>query len=141
MKEAEFDANLEEQLRCIAYADANAAVPYVSCKITGYAPMDLLEKLNDQAPLDAEDEGALQRLNARLEKICGAAARRNVSLYVDAEESWIQDAIDRIVEGLMETWNRDKATVHNTVQLYRHDRLAYLKRCHARAASEQTCRS
>ncbi len=129
----EFDANLEEQLRAIAFADANASVPFVSCKITGYAPFALLEKLNEGKALDTEEQGALDRLNHRLTKICQDAAHRDVALYVDAEESWIQDAIDALVDGLMAAWNREKPTVFNTIQLYRHDRLAFLKRSHERA--------
>ena len=73
--QAEFDANLDEQIRCIEYADAHAAVPYVSCKITGYAPFDLLEKLNDGEPLDEEEAQAVERMNQRLTLICEAAAK------------------------------------------------------------------
>jgi proline dehydrogenase len=129
----EFEANLQEQLRAIAFADANASVPFVSCKITGYAPFALLEKLNEGQALDTEEQGVLDRLNHRLAKICEAAAHRDVALYVDAEESWIQDASDGLVDDLMAAWNRDKPTVFNTVQLYRHDRLSFLKRSHERA--------
>jgi len=129
----EFDTNLDEQIRCIEFADRNAAVPYVSCKITGYAPFDLLEKLNDTQSLDADDQAAVQRMNDRLTRICEAAARLDVAVYVDAEESWIQDAIDRIVEDLMARFNTEKPAIFNTVQLYRHDRLDYLKASHQRA--------
>ena len=131
----EFDANLVEQLRCIRFADANPSVPYVSCKITGYAPFALLEKVNAGASLDAEDRAAVERMNDRLTEICTAAAELDVCVYIDAEESWIQDAIDGVVEGLMERFNRHKPTVFNTIQLYRHDRLAYLKASHERAAA------
>ena len=71
----------------------------------------------------------------RLTMICAAAARRDVAVYMDAEESWIQDAIDTVVEDLMARFNRAKPSVFNTVQLYRHDRLAYLKASHRRAVA------
>ena len=129
----EFDANLEEQIRAIQFADRNASVPYVSCKITGYAPFALLEKMNAGEPLTPEESDQKARLEARLEKICEAAAGADVALYVDAEESWIQDAIDAIVDDLMARWNKETPSVFNTVQLYRHDRLAFLKRSHERA--------
>jgi proline dehydrogenase len=129
----EFDANLEEQLRCIAFADANASVPYVSCKITGYAPFALLEKLNSGASLSEEEQAAESRMGERLTKICEAAARQDVAVYMDAEESWIQDAIDTIVEDLMARFNTEKPSVFNTIQLYRHDKLAYLEASHGRA--------
>ena len=133
--EAEFDRNVEEQLRAIAFADAHPSVPYVSCKVTGYAAFSLLEKLHSGAPLSAEEEAARVRLEARLDRICEAAARQDVALYVDAEESWIQDGIDRLVEALMARWNTHKPSVFNTIQLYRHDRLAYLKAAHQRAVA------
>ena len=129
----EFDANLQEQLRAISFADAHASVPFVSCKITGYAPFGLLEKLNDRQDLNDEEQAMLERLNHRLSEICQAASQLDVALYVDAEESWIQDAIDDLVDGLMAKWNVQKPTVFNTVQLYRHDRLEFLKRSHEKA--------
>ena len=131
----EFDTNLAEQLRAIAFADAHASVPYVSCKITGYAPFALLEKLNDGTPLDEEEAAAHARLLDRMDTICAAAAHSDVAVYVDAEESWIQDAIDAIVDDLMARFNGSSASVFNTVQLYRHDRLAFLKESHAKAVA------
>lgn len=131
--EAEFDRNVEEQLRAVQFADDNASVPYVSCKVTGYASFALLEKLHSKAPLSEAEQAALGRLRARLDRICAAAAERDVALYVDAEESWIQDGIDALVAELMARHNTEKPTVFNTVQLYRHDRLAFLKQSHAAA--------
>lgn len=129
----EFDKNLEEQLRAIEFADSNSSVPYVSCKITGYAPFSLLEKINSKADLDSEETDMLHRLKTRLDKICEAASNSDVALYVDAEESWIQDAIDDLVEELMETWNQKKPSVFNTIQFYRHDRLDFLRKAHKKA--------
>lgn len=129
----EFEANLVEQIRAIEFADGNGSVPYVSCKITGYAPFSLLEKLSSGAPRTEAEEDALDALRVRMHRICKAAAERDVCLYVDAEESWIQDAIDDITTKLMAAYNQEKPTVFNTVQLYRHDRLAALKEAHAAA--------
>ena len=134
--EDEFDRNVEEQLRAIVFADQNNAVPYVSCKITGYASFALLQKLHTQEDLSAEEQAAHARMLARLERICSAAVQRDVALYIDAEESWIQDGIDRLVDDLMERWNTEKPTVFNTIQLYRHDRLAFLHASHQRAAEK-----
>ena len=131
--QAEFDANLNEQLHAIAFADVNASVPFVSCKVTGYAPFALLEKINANQALSETDQQVRMRMNHRLTQICEAAVSRDVALYVDAEESWIQDAIDGLVDDLMQRWNRKKPTVFNTVQLYRHDRLAFLMDAHRKA--------
>ena len=133
----EFDKNLEEQLRAIEFADSNSSVPYVSCKITGYAPFSLLEKMNSSSDLNSEETAMLHRLKGRLDKICEAASNSDVALYVDAEESWIQDAIDNIVEDLMETWNKKKPSVFNTIQFYRHDRLDFLRQAHQKAKEKE----
>lgn len=129
----EFDANLTEQLRCIEFADRNASVPYVSCKITGYAPFSLLEKIDRGCALDDSEQAALDQMNARLTRICEAASSLDVCVYVDAEESWIQDAIDGAVEDLMARFNQKKPTVFNTIQMYRHDRLMYLEAAHTQS--------
>jgi proline dehydrogenase len=130
--DAEFDANVEEQIRAIEFANGRASVPYISCKITGYALFSLLERMSagEQTP---EDAGAVTRLNERLTRICEVAVRSDVAVYIDAEESWIQDAIDALVDGLMATYNVDKPVVFSTMQLYRHDRLAFLKTSHRAA--------
>jgi proline dehydrogenase len=131
-----FNAAVEEQLRAIHFADDNAHVPYLSCKITGYASFDLLRKLHREDPLDDQDQAALERLEARLIQICDRAVASDAAIYVDAEESWIQDGIDRLVARLMARYNQDKPVVFNTVQLYRHDRLEFLKNRHREAEAE-----
>jgi proline dehydrogenase len=135
--EAEFDQNVEEQLRAIAFANGNPHVPYVSCKITGYADFELLEKWQQGSPLNPEEQQARQRLEARLERLASAAHQSDVALYIDAEESWIQDPVDQLCEQLMARYNREKPVVFNTAQMYRHDRLAYLNGAVERAAGGQ----
>ncbi len=131
--EEEFEHNVLEQLRAITFANGNAHVPYVSCKITGYASFDLLEKLHARQSLSVEETVAFERLKIRLNRISEAAAGSDVALYIDAEESWIQDPIDDLVEGLMARFNREKPVIFNTAQLYRHDRLAYIRAAYDRA--------
>ena len=128
-----FEANLAEQLRAIAYANANPHVPFVSCKVTGYAPFRVLEKMHAGEALTGEDAAAADRLRERLHRIGEAAEAADVDLYIDAEESWIQNAVDGLVEDLMARFNRREAVIFNTAQLYRHDRLAYLRAAHERA--------
>lgn len=134
--EAEFDLAVEEQLRAIRFADENANVPYLSCKFTGYASTGLLRALHRNEPLSEEDAAALSRLRGRLRQICDCAVASDAAIYVDAEESWLQDGIDRIVDEMMFHYNKEKPVVFNTVQLYRHDRLAFLKRSHQKARNE-----
>lgn len=131
--EADFEENVQEQLAAIHYAHHNPHVPYVSCKITGYAPFSLLEAMHAGNTLTGEQEAAAGRLRARLARIGEAAVQADVDVYIDAEESWIQQAVDNLVEELMARFNRESVVIFNTAQMYRHDRLAFIKASHERA--------
>lgn len=125
--EAVFETNAEEIKAAIRKAADQNHYPFSVFKTTGIMRFGLLEKLQSGQPLNAKEEGELQSANARFEALCAEAARLNVRLFVDAEESWIQEPIDRLTEEMMLKFNREKAIVFNTLQMYRHDRLAYLK--------------
>jgi proline dehydrogenase len=126
--EGSLDHTVEEVLRTIAVAKGRKEVPFCVFKPTGIARVEILEKVSAKAALSASEEAEWQRAQQRMEKICAAAAAADVPTLVDAEESWIQDAIDHLVQRMMERFNTRHALIYNTVQLYRHDRLAFLKR-------------
>lgn len=127
-EESSFDACTAEILRTIDKAKGNPAVPFSVFKITGLGPFEILEAVNENKILEGEEKASYERLKKRVEKICEHAFRCNVPIFVDAEDSWIQDAIDRLAEEMMEKFNRKTAIVFNTIQMYRHDRLAYLRK-------------
>jgi proline dehydrogenase len=80
---------------------------------------------------DHEEELAeWDRVRERMYTICEIAAEKNIGVLVDAEESWIQDPVDRLTMEMMEIFNKEKVIVYNTIQLYRHDRLHFLKLSH-----------
>jgi proline dehydrogenase len=83
--------------------------------------------------LSAGDQAAWERVEGRVTALCRAAAEAGKRIMIDAEESWIQPAIDRLAEGAMAEFNRERPVVFTTVQMYRHDRLAYLEALGARA--------
>ncbi len=120
----------------IEYASTQPNIPFISIKITGIARFELLHKLNDSPRIrsgihDHEEEMAeWERVKARLFEICTLASEKNIGVLIDAEESWIQDPVDRLVIEMMEIFNKEKAIVYNTIQLYRHDRLNFLKMFH-----------
>jgi len=120
----------------IEYASTQPNIPFISIKITGIARFELLNKLNDSPRIrsgihDHEEEMAeWERVKARLFEICTLASEKNIGVLIDAEESWIQDPVDRLVIEMMETFNKEKAVIYNTIQLYRHDRLNFLKMFH-----------
>jgi proline dehydrogenase len=135
-KESDFDATAEEIIRTIDAAKGNPHIPFCVFKVTGVARFELLEKQNQVvrgtiAQLTEKDEAEWQRVVQRVLRICQAAHEADQRIFIDAEDSWIQDAIDTLCHNMMEKFNQQAPIVYNTVQLYRHDRLAFLKNAHA----------
>ncbi len=134
--EKNFDEARDVFMRVIEYAATQLNIPYISVKITGIAGVDLLETLNSAPRLrsgvhDHEiEDAAWERVRERMYDICEVAAEKNIGVLIDAEESWIQDPIDRLSVEMMEIFNREKPVVFNTIQLYRHDRMNFLKLYH-----------
>jgi proline dehydrogenase len=126
--EAEFDRAVQEVKRAIRYAATQKPnIPFVSVKVTGYARFALLEKWHSGATLTAEEETERSRVRARIDEICAEAATQDIMMLIDAEESWIQAPVDELADAAMAKYNKTKAIVYNTFQLYRHDRLEFLK--------------
>ncbi len=132
-READFNRTTEKILEAIEYARNKAAVPSVSVKITGLAKFNLLEKVDQGKELKDREQKAWVNVKERLNRLCKAASEANTAVYIDAEESWIQDAIDGLVTEMMQTYNKNHPVVYNTIQLYRHDRLEFLKQAHQAA--------
>ncbi|MBU3743710.1 MAG: proline dehydrogenase [Sediminibacterium sp.] len=134
--EEAFDIATEEFMRVIEYASTQDNIPFISIKVTGLARFGLLQTLNEAPRLrsgihdnEAERE-EWEAVKNRMYSICALAAQKNIGVLIDAEESWIQDPVDRLCIEMMQEFNKEKAVVFNTVQLYRHDRLAFLKMSH-----------
>lgn len=125
--ESVFVATCAEIIKTIETASGNAAIPFSVFKVTGIVQFNLLEKVSAGTPLNEQEQALWNKGCERFEAICNSAYQHNVRIFVDAEESWIQEAIDRLAENAMEKYNRQKAIVYNTIQLYRADRLEYLK--------------
>ncbi len=131
--EEAFQITIRESLRAIEFAAKNDTVPVVSCKVSGLSENWVLEAITNQ---DKPSDEAVVKFDAcieRLDAICKKANELRVALFIDAEESWYQVAIDRATDLMMERYNKDYVTVYNTYQLYRHDRLAFLKESHSAA--------
>jgi proline dehydrogenase len=141
--EEAFDHSMQEFIRVIDYAATQTNIPFMSIKVTGFARFALLEKLDSSV---ADHQGSLmerygravelltdderaewERVQQRMEKICSVAAEKKIGVLVDAEETWIQDPVDVITILMMVKFNKTVPVVYNTVQLYRSDRLNFLK--------------
>jgi len=134
--EENFDAVTEKIIEAVEFAATEKNVPFVSVKLTGLASMNLLETLNEAPRLrsgihDSESQTTeWDRVRERMYAICDVANEKGIGILIDAEETWIQDPIDRLVIELMGVYNKEKVVVYNTYQLYRHDRLHFLKISH-----------
>lgn len=131
--EEEFKRTTEAIRRAILFARDYAAVDIVSSKFTGLIPFAILEKLHAAIPLDEVETGIYQRAKERIYAIAQLAYENGVSLFVDAEESWIQQPLDDLTFELMLKYNKEKPIIYNTMQFYRTDRLQALEEAAARA--------
>ncbi|MFN8324884.1 MAG: proline dehydrogenase family protein [Flavobacteriaceae bacterium] len=135
-EEAQFDAALQMTLKTIEFAKERLAIPFAVFKPTGFGRFYLYEKLGEKQPLTAEEQAEWNRVVERFDIVCKAAHEKDVALLIDGEESWMQDAADDLVEKMMEKYNKQKAVVFNTLQMYRWDRLDYLKKLHERSIAK-----
>ena len=135
-EESQFDAALAMTLKTIEFAKEREAIPFAVFKPTGFGRINLYEKVGEQAELSGSEQDEWQRVINRFDTACKAAFEKDVLLLIDAEESWMQDAADAIVTDMMRKFNKQKAIVFNTLQLYRWDRLDYLKQLHEQAKIE-----
>jgi proline dehydrogenase len=142
--ESAFDHARDEFIRVIEYAATQPNIPYMSIKVTGFARFGLLERIdalmkaangkslilaynNALQQLSAEELNEWYKVYERTKRICEVAKQKGIGVLVDAEETWIQDPVDALTTLMMEAYNKEKVVVYNTIQLYRHDRLAFLK--------------
>ncbi|MEN8956382.1 MAG: proline dehydrogenase family protein [Flavobacteriales bacterium] len=125
--EDELEACCQELERGIKLASGAKEIPFVVFKVSGVAALSLLEKYNSQLP---ENDPKYDAVYARVDRLCKAAHEADTPIFIDAEETWIQETIDRIAEEMMVKYNKEKAIVYNTIQLYRWDRLEALKNFH-----------
>lgn len=130
--EGNFDLTTSEICATIERAQGDPLVPFCVFKVTGISRFGLLEKVSSQEDLSPGERNEFENVRGRISKICGLAATHRVRLFIDAEESWIQPAIDDLADEMMENHNKEQVIVYNTVQLYRTDRLAFLKQSHQR---------
>lgn len=131
--EKSFDASLHEILRTFDKASGDERIPFCVFKVTGLARQELLEKLSQATPLTQEESEEWKNVKKRVETICLKAFSTRQPVFIDAEETWIQPAIDQLAWEMMLKHNHRQIIIYNTIQLYRHDRLEYLKNLHYQA--------
>jgi proline dehydrogenase len=125
--EEDFKLAMNETIASIQKAKSESSIPFSVFKPTGLARFDLLEKISNNSKLTKEEEIEKTIFEGRIENICQTASDNKVPLFIDAEESWIQDAIDDIAIKMMQRFNKNEAWIYNTLQLYRNDRVDHLE--------------
>ena len=141
--EAGFDHATEEFIKVINYAATQPNIPFMSVKVTGFSRFVLLEKIDELMnhnegtlmkrylksleQLDDKEKEEWHRVRVRMLRVCEAAADKRIGVLIDAEETWIQDPVDALTILMMDTFNKRRRVVYNTIQLYRKDRLQFLK--------------
>ncbi|WP_036384681.1 proline dehydrogenase family protein [Muricauda sp. MAR_2010_75] len=137
-KEADnqFDFALEKTLEILDFVKEKDAIPFAVFKPSGFGRFKLYEKVSAGVKLTESESAEWDRLINRYEKVCKKAHDLEVALLIDAEESWMQDAADNLVLDMMRKYNKEKTIVFNTFQMYRWDRMDYLKKIHKIACDE-----
>ena len=135
--EEDFNLAMTETIASIIKAKSEISIPFSVFKPTGLARFDLLEKINNNSNLTKEEEIEKTIFEGRIENICQTASDNKVPLFIDAEESWIQDAIDDIAIKMMQKFNKNEAWIFNTLQLYRNDRIDHLEMLFKLATEEK----
>jgi proline dehydrogenase len=123
-------------LKIIDFAEEKEAMPIVVFKPTGFGRFKLFQKIGEKQALTESEQAEWQRVVQRFDDVCKVAEEKDVTILIDAEESWMQDAADELCETMMRKYNTKKAIVFNTLQLYRWDRFDYLKALHKRAKQD-----
>lgn len=126
--EENYDQSVIEFKKAIEYAAQQANIPFISLKVTGFSRFTLLEKLHAQKSLSDEEQQEFERVRQRIHQICKHAYEKGIGVLIDAEESWIQQPVDDLADEMMTTFNIEKGVIYNTFQLYRHDRLDFLRK-------------
>ena len=134
--EKQFDNAMNKVLKLISFAKEKEAIPFAVFKPTGFGRLDLYQKVSDGDNLTLEEEKEWDRVIDRYKQVSQASFEMNIPLLIDAEESWMQQAADDLIEKMMEKYNTKKTIVFTTIQAYRTDRMDYLLELHKRAKSK-----
>lgn len=134
--EDQFDLAMEKTLNTIKFGKEKDSIPFAVFKPTGFGKFEIYRKLTEGEKLTEQEEIEWNRIKERYEIVSKAAFDRDVPLLIDAEESWMQDSADDLIEEMMRKFNKDKVIVFGTLQCYRWDRLEYLEKLHERAKKE-----
>lgn len=126
-EEATFDAVCKEIKDIVRFSVGNPAIPFIVFKPTAFGRIDIYEAVGKKVELTTSQKEEWQRVVQRFDDVCRLCFENNKKVMIDAEETWMQDAADHLVEDMMEKYNKVEPIVWNTVQMYRTGRLEYMQ--------------
>lgn len=132
-EEEQFDATASKVVELTKFARNKEAMPFSVFKPTGFGKFSVFQKITEDQPLNEAEEKLWQNIKNRFDMVSKAAYDCDISLLIDAEQSWMQKAADLLCEEMMVKYNKEKPVVWSTLQCYRWDRLDYLKDQHQKA--------
>ncbi len=132
-----FDDTCREVIHTIEFAHQHTSVPFSAFKITGIARFDLLVKVSEGQILTEDEKVEYERVEERVDSIFKRGYDLKVPVLIDAEETWIQPVLDELVMRMMARYNKERAIVQNTYQMYRHDSIVRIRQHHRMALESE----
>lgn len=132
-EEETFDATATKVKELIEFAKNRTSMPFSVFKPTGFGKFEVFRKITENEKLSEVEHKQWKRIKKRFDEVCKKAYDCDVRLLIDSEHSWMQGAADQLCEEMMAKYNREKPIIYNTLQLYRWDRLPYLKEEHKKS--------
>jgi len=126
-EEATFDAVCTEIKEIIKFSVGNPAIPFIVFKPTAFGRIGIYEEIGKGVELTSSQKSEWERVVKRYDEVCKMCFDHDKKVMIDAEETWMQDAADHLVEEMMEKYNQEKPIVWNTLQMYRTGRLEYMQ--------------
>ncbi len=136
INENDFEMSMNKCLAILSECKSKDLSNFIVFKPSAVGRFSLYKKVTLNQKLTQKEEDEWLRVEGRFDRICSEASKRDIMVLVDAEESWIQTAIDELVVKMMKTYNSEKAIVFTTIQAYRRDRFDYLVKLHKQLSSE-----
>jgi proline dehydrogenase len=133
---ADFERVVDEVLESIEQSKTDKRIAFAVFKVTGLAPFSILEKVSAKDKLTKAEQDEWDAVQQRVATLCKAAAEADTPIFLDAEESWIQEAVDQLCYSQMELYNQVKPIVYNTIQLYLTERYAHMVDSHKKAVEK-----
>lgn len=136
-EENPLDESYRRVIDILNFVKEKDSIPFAVFKPSSYGRLSLFQKVNDGEKLTVREQDEWDRVVNRFDSSCRKAYQLDVALLIDAEEYWIQDAVDNLITDMMRKYNKEKAVVYNTLQMYRWDRMDYLKKLYKQAEEEE----